>query len=45
MSDQLRRNPHFYLSLTIIGLVAAMAWAIWGKTDPQEFAKRTRGWS
>jgi hypothetical protein len=33
------------LSWTIIGWVAAMAWAIWGKSDPQEFSKQTRGWS
>ena len=29
----------FFLSWTIIGWVVAMAWAIWGKSDPEEFAK------
>ncbi len=35
----------FFLSWTIIGWVAAMAWAIWGKSEPQEFSRQTRGWS
>jgi hypothetical protein len=35
----------FFLSWTIIGWVVAMAWAIWGKSDPQEFSKRTRSYS
>jgi hypothetical protein len=31
----------FFLSLTIIGWVVLMAWAIWGKSDPQEFSRQT----
>ena len=31
------------VSWTIVGWVVMMAWAIWGKSDPQEFAKETRG--
>jgi hypothetical protein len=31
----------FFLSWTIIGWVVAMAWAIWGKSDPQEFSRQT----
>ena len=31
----------FYLSWTIIGWVVAMAWAICGESDPEEFAKTT----
>jgi len=34
----------FFLSWTIIGWVVAMAWAIWGKSDPQEFSRQTGGW-
>jgi hypothetical protein len=34
----------FFLSWTLIGWVAAMAWAIWGKSDPQEFSRQTVGW-
>jgi hypothetical protein len=29
----------FFLSWTIIGWVVAMIWAIWGKSDPEEFSK------
>ena len=32
----------FFLSWTIIGWVAAMAWAIWGDSDPERFAKAVR---
>lgn len=35
----------FFFSWTIIGWVVAMAWAIWGKSNPQEFSKQNRGWS
>ncbi len=34
----------FLLSWTIIGWLAAMAWAIWGESDPQELSKQTRMW-
>ena len=33
----------FFLSWTIIGWVVAMAWAICGEFDPEEFAKTIRG--
>jgi hypothetical protein len=29
----------FFLSWTIIGWLAAMAWAIWGEPDPAKLAK------
>lgn len=32
----------FFLSWTIIGWVAAMAWAIWGEPDPERIAKAVR---
>jgi len=32
----------FFLSWTIIGWIAAMVWAIWGKSDPEEFSKTIR---
>jgi len=32
----------FFLSWTIIGWVAAMAWAIWGAPDQERFAKAVR---
>jgi Superinfection immunity protein len=32
----------FFLSWTIIGWVAAMAWAIWGEPDPERFPKAVR---
>jgi hypothetical protein len=32
----------FFLSWAIIGWVVAMAWAIWGESDPEEFAKTIR---
>jgi hypothetical protein len=32
----------FSLSWTIIGWVAAMAWAIWGEHDPERFAKAVK---
>jgi len=32
----------FFLSWTIIGWVVAMAWAIGGESDPEEFAKSIR---
>ncbi|MFY9855670.1 MAG: superinfection immunity protein [Terracidiphilus sp.] len=28
-------------SFTIVGWTAAMAWAIWGRTDPNEYAKQS----
>lgn len=28
-------------SITIVGWVAAMAWAIWGRSDPDEYAKQS----
>jgi ABC-type anion transport system duplicated permease subunit len=28
-------------SWTIIGWFAVLAWAIWGKTDPKEYAKQS----
>jgi hypothetical protein len=31
----------FFLSWTIIGWIAAMAWAIWGRSDPTEYAKQS----
>jgi hypothetical protein len=31
----------FFLSWTIVGWIAAMAWAILGKSDPEEFRKQT----
>ncbi len=34
----------FFLSWTIFGWVAAMIWAIWGKSDPQEFSRQINGW-
>ena len=30
-------------SFTIVGWIAAMAWAIWGKSDPSEYAKQSGG--
>jgi hypothetical protein len=32
----------FFLSWTIIGWVVAMAWAIWGESAPEEFARSMR---
>ena len=34
----------FFLSWTIIGWVVAMAWAICGKSDSEEFSRQTCGW-
>ena len=31
-----------FLSWTIIGWVVAMAWAIWGESDPEGFAEAKR---
>jgi hypothetical protein len=28
-------------SITIVGWIAAMAWAIWGRSDPDEYAKQS----
>jgi hypothetical protein len=33
----------FFLSWTIIGWFAAMAWSIWGRSDPIEYAKQSGG--
>lgn len=33
----------FFLSWTIIGWVAAMAWAIWGESDPERLVKTVGG--
>ena len=33
----------FFLSWTIVGWVIAMAWAMWGKSDPRAFALKTGG--
>jgi hypothetical protein len=30
----------FFLSWTIIGWVVALAWAIWGESDPKGFTKK-----
>lgn len=32
----------FFLSWTIIGWVAALAWAIWGEPDPKRLVKTVR---
>ena len=32
----------FFLNWTIIGWVIAMAWAIWGKSDSEGFAKAVK---
>jgi Superinfection immunity protein len=32
-----------FLSWTIIGWVIAMAWAIWGRSDPRELSRQTGG--
>jgi len=33
----------FFFSWTIVGWIGAMAWAIWGKSDPQEYSKQSGG--
>jgi hypothetical protein len=33
----------FFLSWTIVGWIGAMAWAIWGKSDPKEYSKQSIG--
>jgi hypothetical protein len=33
----------YFLSWTIIGWVFAMAWAIWGESDPEGFAETRQG--
>ena len=31
----------FFLSWTIIGWIVVLAWAIWGRSDPKEYAKQS----
>ena len=31
----------FFLSWTIIGWFVVLAWAIWGRSDPKEYAKQS----
>ena len=31
----------FFFSWTIIGWFIVLAWAIWGKSDPKEYAKQS----
>ncbi len=33
----------FFLSWTIVGWIVAMVWAIWGRSDPREYAKQDGG--